>query len=183
MNPKIHARIISGTFTPVSGTQTMVLALKPAPAERVNQKAIIQDLMRQMEDIVDNHPFFSWSLMLAGVELLGTCLDKENDFFTENKSSARFSNAIDKLFPAEYKQYKKRLYKELRCGVNHYTFPKPTIVLSERAYGKEHLSFSEQGYLVLVAEDFFEHFKQACEKVIRMVDDGNIQEKFYQQLV
>ena len=70
------------------------------------------------------------------------------------------------------------LYTELRCGVNHMTTPNPKIGFSERKNGATNLSINPESRLVLVAEDFYDDFKLACEKVIQMLDDGLIQPKF-----
>lgn len=166
-----------------SGSQTAIFALTPPPAGSMDQKAIIQDLVNQTRDIVQRHPFYSWSLMMAGVELLGTFLDNNNPIFVDRESANRFKDAIDKLFPQQYHQYKDKLYKELRCGVNHYTLPKQTIILSERVYNKQNLSLDGNGNLILVAEDFFKDFKNACETVTKKLDTGEITAKIYHQLV
>lgn len=175
---------VSGTtavvVTPFSGT---LVASHASPSGSMDQKQILRDLINQMEDIVKRHPFYSWSLMLAGVELLGTFLDTKNNFFISGKSEERFKEAITQLFPASYQTHQDKLYRELRCGVNHYTLPKQTIVLSERVYGKQNLSLDKNGNLILVAEDFFEDFKNACLKVIQLLDQGKISAKIYHQLV
>ncbi len=166
-----------------AGTQSFSIGSIPAPANAMSQKQILQDLISQTQDIVQKHPFYSWSLMMAGVELLGTFLDTSNSFFVDRESGNRFKNAIDKLFPPSYQPYKDRLYKELRCGVNHYTLPHQTIILSERIYNKQNLSSDQKGNLILVAEDFFGDFKNACEQIIVMLDAGTITATIYHQLV
>jgi len=150
----------------------------------MTQKEFIQNvLIIEIEDIVNKHQYLSFGIITAGIELLGILIESpKNSFWIRDKSSSRFNNAIGDLFPAEYHQYKKLLYEELRCGMNHAILPKANIALSERKHGDKNLSY-KNNQLVLVAEDFFEDYKKACEKVIDMLDKGTIKNRFSLNLV
>ncbi len=148
------------------------------------------ELIDGIGDIVDQHKFLSFGLITSGIELLGICIDKSEDpFFHPNKSGERFRLAIQELFPEKYHQYNIRykdnnvpdgkfdLYSELRCGLNHATFAKPKIGLSQRVHNINNLSVNN-GKLTLVAEDFFDDFKKACVEVIRRIEKGEIRQRF-----
>ena len=153
----------------------------------MTQKEYIKGvLIDEIGDVVKNHAFLSFTLIASAIEFLGICIDSSNSFFTSNSSGDRFRNAIDKLFPDRYKKYNYKdslfdLYRELRCGVCHSTVAKTTIGFSERKHGSKHLFIGPDRRLVLVAEDFYDDFKKACENVIEMINDKTIQEKIYIQ--
>lgn len=146
-------------------------------------------LVGEIQNIVNGHKFLSFGLITAGIELLGILIDPSNNkFFEKGKSGERFRYAIKELFPNKYHQYNVKykddvvpddkfdLYIELRCGLNHSTFPKPKIGLSEREHGGENLSIQDRK-LILLAEDFFDDFKEACEKVLKKIERGEIKNK------
>lgn len=150
----------------------------------MTQKEFIKDvLIIETQDIVNSHQYLSFGIITAGIELLGILIESpRNSFWVRDKSSSRFKNAIGDLFPVDYYQHKELLYKELRCGMNHAILPKANIALSERKHGHKNLSYKNK-QLVLVAEDFFEDYKKACEKVIDMLDKGIIKDRFSLNLV
>lgn len=138
-------------------------------------------LIKEIGEIVDAHQELSWVLMMAGIELLGRCV-KEN--VTDDNNNEEYFREGLRLFKPEYQKYntdKKNpydLYKKLRCGFSHLTFPKDAIAISERGSGSENLSFV-YGKLVVVAEDFYEDFKEACTKVVEMFKAGTIKPDFH----
>jgi hypothetical protein len=150
----------------------------------MTQKEFIQNvLIDEVEDIVSRHPYLSFVSITAGIELLGILIESpKNYFWISDKSSTRFQNAIDSLFPNTYHQYKKILYKELRCGMNHALLTKQNIGLSERRHGLQNLSI-KNNQLILVVEDFFYDYKNACFQVIQKLDDGLISERFNLNLI
>ena len=154
----------------------------------MTQKQFIQNvLILEIKNIVDGHKYLSFGLITNGIELLGICIESpKSHFYVRNKSADRFRGAVDQLFPSKYKQFnnlKKEksfgydLYSELRCGMNHSVLPGPKVALSERMHGHKNLSI-QNNQLVLVAEDFYDDFKNACEKVIAKIDKGEISERF-----
>ena len=66
--------------------------------------------------------------------------------------------------------------------MNHSVMPKSKIVLSERKHGHKNLSIYDTK-LLLVAEDFYDDFKKACEEVIAKIDRVEIKERFALNLV
>lgn len=169
----------------------------PINTNTMNQRDYINKvLIDGIGEVTKNQKWLSYGLITSGIEFLGICLDKKFDFFEPGHSEDRFKDAIDKLFPIEYKKYNNLakskqatydLYKELRCGLNHTTFPQAKIGLSEKAHhkkiyelgGKMNLTISNTGHLILVVEDFYEDFVGACEQVITQIEKGNIEEKIY----
>jgi len=149
-------------------------------------------LIDEIGDILLNHKFLSFGLIATGIELLGTCIESpKNSFYIQGESGNRFRLAIDQLFPSEYKRYNNLknvnnfncdLYIELRCGMNHSLLPKSKIALTERKFNHKNLS-SSGDKLLLVAEDFFEDFRNACNQVIQKIDNGEIKERFSLNLI
>lgn len=150
----------------------------------MTQREFIKNvLMAETEDIVKRHPYLSFGIITPGIELLGILIESPHEsFWIKNKSARRFKDAIVNLFPPEYHEHKDLLFKELRCGMNHAVLPKANIALSERKHGHENLSY-KNNQLVLIAEDFFEDYEKACEKVINMLDREIIKDRFSLNLV
>lgn len=194
---------------PASSVVVAELMQIPNSPSQSQKEYIRQVLIGEIGDVVNHHKWLSFGLITAGIEFLGKCLDVADlDMHKEGFSGRDFRKAVDQLFPAEYKQYNDLentktftydLYTELRCGLNHSTLPKAKIALSERVhhkqlyisvdkslsaeiYAKKHLTVNG-GVLILIAEDFFEDFKNACESVIKKLESGEINEKFYVKLV
>lgn len=138
-------------------------------------------LIKETGEIVNAHQELSWVLMMAGIELLGRCVKEK--IADDSNNEVYFREGL-KLFKPEYQKYNTDsknpydLYKKLRCGFSHLTFPKDSIVISERVNGSTNLSFFN-GKLVIVAEDFYEDFKEACNKVINMFRAGTIKLDFH----
>ena len=69
------------------------------------------------------------------------------------------------------------LYEDLRCALIHTVRPQNRVALTHRAEsvkeGTEHLE-KHGNQLVLVAEDLYDDFKIACERVIRKIQRGKI---------
>lgn len=148
---------------------------------KMTQKEFIQQvLINQIGSVNKTDKYLSYILIVSGIELLGICVD-ENGFFESGHSGKRFRNIIENYFPDSYKIYNNNgeidLYSELRCGLLHSVLPKQKIGLSEIAHGSKHLSIQD-GRLVLVAEDFYNDFKNACEIIIDKIDRGEIKERF-----
>jgi hypothetical protein len=137
-------------------------------------------LINEIGDVVEHHKWLSFILICSGIEFLGGCIDtKEINLNAGGRSKERFNTAILSLFPPNYHQYVNTgkggngLYAQLRCGVNHVTIPGLNVVLSERKSQIPNLSIWNER-LVLIAEDIYDDFKDACNKVIGMLEDGAI---------
>lgn len=134
-------------------------------------------LIGEIEDIVNRHHYLSFGLITQGIELLGAIIeDPQKEFSERNLSEGRFKKALKRLFPSEYHIHKDLLYTELRCGMSHVLRPRNNIVLAQRQYGHENLSQMDDK-LLLVAEDFFDDFKDACNQVIGRLDSGCTKER------
>ncbi|MEO7216298.1 hypothetical protein [Mucilaginibacter sp.] len=148
----------------------------------MNQKEFIEVvILNQLGDIVKLHPYLSFGLIATSIELLGACLD-DHSIQKRGESGDRFRMAINVLFPSKYHNYAIKntpydLYSELRCGLNHSFLPKPSIALSQRASGNNHLSILNN-QLILSAEDFYEDLQNAGLKIIEMINENLIAEKF-----
>jgi len=148
------------------------------------EKYIRQVLIDEIGDVVNQHKWLSFILICSGIEFLGGCLDtNQRDLNTSGRSKKRFNTAIFMLFPQDYHQYINKgkdnvgLYAQLRCGMNHVTLPGLNVALSERKSQIPNLSILENR-LVLIAEDFYDDFKNACQKIISMLENGEIQPTF-----
>lgn len=147
-------------------------------------------LITEIGDIVDRHKYLSFGVISQGIELLGACLDEhEFDCRKYGISSERFNLALKELFPEKYHEFgfsadrQKSLYSNLRCGLLHNLVPKRGIGLTEEKSTPAHLHLnigtSEDGnrrYL-LVAEELFRDFVNACEKMIQLIDSKQIIER------
>lgn len=142
---------------------------------------LINDIGRMVNDC--KLYYLSFGVMAQGIEFLGACLD-ELPFDKKGQSEKRFNKAIgdEDLFPKAYAQYNSPdaefyLYKDLRCGLVHSVKPQNKVVLTHKEEslreGTAHLAMY-RGKLVLVAEDLYDDFKQACESVISRIQEGEI---------
>lgn len=137
------------------------------------------------------YAYLGFNLIAQSIEFLGACLDPY-PWDQKNLSAERFKNAILKLFPDEYKKYTKGkfdLYSNLRCSMVHISRPGNLISLSERKHEVEknlkdmHLKIQNKK-LLLIYEDFFLDFKNACEKLILMIENKEVQaEKVYGHVI
>jgi hypothetical protein len=118
--------------------------------------------------------YISFALVGLGIEFLGACLDPY-EFGETRLSRSRFTNAIDTLFPQRYKNHSKALYESLRCGLAHQLRPAGRFWLTHRKESRKektkHLG-AFKGGTILIAEDFYRDFSDACKKVIEMIDKG-----------
>lgn len=148
-------------------------------------KEFVQNIL--IEDIgniqqTHKYHFISFALIALGIEYLGACLDPY-DFNEEGLSEKRFRQSIKILFKEEYHKFNGKhkkfdLYKNLRCGMLHIIVPGSDLVLSQREEGLRHLkigNIKDRRVLVLVAEDFYEDFKSACNLLIKKIELKELQ--------
>lgn len=129
------------------------------------------------------HPYIGFSLVCQSIEVLGACFD-EYDWEDRNLSELRFRLAISKLFTEKYQQFNNKkskidLYKNLRCPMVHQMRPGKFIGLSERkhelSYGVSNKHLTKQGTkIILIYEDFLKDFQGACNKIIELIDGGEL---------
>jgi hypothetical protein len=100
-------------------------------------------------------------------------------------SEDRFNDAIQHLFDPKYHPYAVKkgpfeLYTNLRCGMLHVVIPIDKLILGERANDSgryEHLkkyTLMGKERLCLMAEDFYDDFRVACDSTIAMIQDESI---------
>lgn len=119
----------------------------------------------------------------AGIELLGALLrtgpPDDEPLETTRHAGARFDRAISDLFPPEYKQFIDRdpsLFVGLRCWGVHQLRPGGYGLLSAaeaRSLCIKHLE-ERPGMVVLICETLFKDFEEACLKVVKRLQDGEI---------
>ncbi|MFA5359988.1 MAG: hypothetical protein WC349_03470 [Patescibacteria group bacterium] len=146
-------------------------------------KFFLIDSIKNIQQI-NGHHYLSFGLISQGIEFLGCCLD-DKGYFKEKLSRERFENAIKELFPQKYQQFNIKdgqyyLYRDLRCGLLHGCLPKPSIELirrSEIINFTNHLEIKNirgKETLVLVSEELFNDFENACKEIINRIDKGKI---------
>lgn len=126
--------------------------------------------------------YISFSLIALGIEFLGACIDDADDFGKIGKSGPRFRNAIEDLFPKQYQKFNDKnndydICNNLRNGLAHQLRPKSKIGLTHKKesekFGTNHLEINNDK-LVLVAEEFYRDFRNACTEVIKRIDRNKI---------
>lgn len=146
-------------------------------------KKVLKEEIKKIQQ-EEKHYFLSFGLISQGIEFLGACLDK-NDFHKRDESGTRFRLAIKELFPIQYHQFNNKqnchdLFSNLRCGLLHVLVPKNSIELIQEAEKEEFAGHLEiklvrgTDRLILVAQDLFLDFENACNKVIQKIDTGEI---------
>jgi hypothetical protein len=120
--------------------------------------------------------YISFALVGLGIEFLGGCLDPY-DFGETRLSKARFTNALKMLFPQGYQQHSNALYEDLRSALAHQFRPGSRFWLTHSEESQrentQHLG-AFKGGTVLIAENFYQDFSDACKKVIEMIDKGTL---------
>jgi len=111
-------------------------------------------------------------VIALGIEFLGACLDKQHLNATA-RSEKRFNSALLRLFPNKYHHFAKMgsvpyLYTDFRCQVIHQFRPAKTVFLcsSDAVNPTAHLTYNNEGSLILVAEVFYQDLAAAALKLI-----------------
>ncbi len=115
-------------------------------------------------------------LIAVGIEFLGACLDKQHMKATA-RGEKRFNLALTKLFPKKYHHFTKlgavpNLYNDFRCSILHQLKPEKSLILFSRNEAGEnrHLTYNQQGALIIVAEDFYQDLQSAAYEMIKMLE-------------
>lgn len=146
-------------------------------AKEFIQRVFIDDVKKMMDSDLYHLAFV---VMAQGIETLGSFLDSK-PLKAKDQSKLRFSHAINKLMPKEYRSLNDnhKLYDQLRASLAHTFTTSRHIILtstSNSEFRKLHLKYSDEK-LVLVAEKFYEDFKKACLRLFDGMDKGIIHEK------
>lgn len=112
-----------------------------------------------------------------GIETMGAFLDKK-PFRAKGQAAARFSKALEELFPPRYAALNGRgfLFANLRSSLTHLSVGSPHLVLARAGGGAKHLSVKDKK-TVLVLEDLLDDYVGAWEKIIEMLSDGTLRVK------
>jgi hypothetical protein len=148
------------------------------------QKVLIDELREVQQE--EGHDYISFTLICQGIEFLGACLDSE-PFSAKGLGAARFRRAICDLFPTSYHPFNQGsgklfdLYENLRCSLLRAILPGLRFELIRRSekekFNANHLEIKEiRGIdrLVLVSEDLFDDYEEACQKIIARIRDGRL---------
>lgn len=120
--------------------------------------------------------YISFALMGLGIEFLGACLDNY-PFDERGQSTARFKRAVRELFPSQYHALAADLCDDLRNGFAHQFRPGLRFVLTHREESSREKTSHLGPYAkqtVLIAEDLYEDFAEACRKVVNSIDEGKL---------
>lgn len=132
-------------------------------------KEFIQNvLINEIGEIHKNHAYISFAIISIGIEFLGKCLNKYEDWNEPRRSKADFELAINNLNSfSSYRPLLKshNLWDSLRNGFLHSFVPKNTLSLSSKD-GAAHFFPSSLTQINLKCEDLYIDFKGACEEVI-----------------
>lgn len=133
-----------------------------------------------------NIHYLGFGVVACGIEFLGACMDA-NHFNQKGLSRRRFEEAITTLFDCGYHQYasqnsKYDLYKHLRCGMAHIMRPQGRVAFTHHQEsiqeGTRHLQIQpEIDKLVLISENFYCDFADACRKLKQEMRDGKFTKK------
>ncbi|MBP1631113.1 MAG: hypothetical protein H6Q15_2006 [Bacteroidetes bacterium] len=134
------------------------------------KKFIQQVLIKEIDEIHKDHPYIAFCIMAIGIEFLGKCLNKYDDWNKSGRSKNDFElavNNLDSLEPYRNLLVTHKLWDSLRNGFAHSFVPKGTLTLSS---DKEdpHLTKRSETIINLKCEDFYNDFKNACEEVVKM---------------
>ena len=148
------------------------------------QKVLIDEFKEIQQK--EEHHYISFSLICQGIEFLGACLDSEG-FSAKGLSAPRFRRAIYDLFPTSYHPFNQGsgkpfdLYENLRCGLWHVILQGSPLDLIRRSEKEKlnahHLEIKKiQGTnrLVIVLEDLFIDYENACKEIIARISDGRL---------
>lgn len=145
-----------------------------------NLKSFIETvLIKQLKLIAytGETQYLSFGNIAMGIEFLGACTDV-HPFDRSGLSKDRFKAGIEtymKQVDSRYSDYNDPnkpyyLYKNLRCGMAHIIRPQGNIGLigkaGAQAAGRSHLDLLNSNCILLTAEDFYDHFAEACHLLI-----------------
>ena len=122
--------------------------------ENVSARKFIEDyLIKQINTIKQDHPYFAFLLMSVGIEFLGRC-QSTNDWNNTQNSKTYFDDGLAVPPLCQYKKNYPDLYHQLRCGLAHAYHP-DGIILSNKG---------EEGDIS--CDDFYANFVAACKNIL-----------------
>lgn len=159
---------------------------QPANTSNMNHYLYPKDFIRKiyvddLDDIVNLHKYhyISFGLLGTGIEFLGKCLNEaENPTWHVHKMGLpkrNFDMALTNLM-TRYAPYRDahKLCDSLRNGMAHAFQPKNRIELTHQDEANERgwvdLTINSNRRLVLVCENLYEAFSNACLVVMKRID-------------
>ncbi len=129
-------------------------------------------LINELEQVVNSHPYISFSTLAIGFEFLGKAIDATNQDWFKGDAKDDWERSIKELKALEkYREFlgaPTRLWDSIRNGYSHTFIPKSRINVSSKRDSYKHLEVSETGRVNIKCEEFYEDFKKACIEVINM---------------
>jgi hypothetical protein len=127
-------------------------------------------LINEVGAIHLQYPYISFAVMAIGIEFLGKCLNKYENWSESGHSKEDFELAINSL--NSFDKYRPLLtshglWTSLRNGFLHSFVPKNTLTLSSKDE-TAHLVPVTPTKINLRCENLYEDFKEACLEVIAM---------------
>jgi hypothetical protein len=142
------------------------------------RKFILQELCIRIEEICNaGFPYHAFLLEAVAIEFLGKASIYNCDWSDFEKNGLYFKKGLS-LLGGHYKKYEDKIYKNLRNGMAHFLGPKPGIGLcSIKNEGVDvtnnHLTFQQNGNLLLVFEVLHSDFKRACLDLLRQIPEDD----------
>jgi hypothetical protein len=137
------------------------------------EKFIQTFLIDEVQGLIDkNFDYLAFAIIAQGIETLGAFFD--NSPFENRTPSTRFKKGLS-LMDNKYQTHETLLWNNLRSGLTHQLIPKKGITLTSiksNAPDKINLFVGDKtGLTYIVVNAFFKDFKDACEKVIQILND------------
>jgi len=129
-------------------------------------------LINETGEIHEKYAYISFAVMAIGIEFLGKCINRYEDWNEPSRSKKDFELAINNL--DSFIRYRplltsNDLWTSLRNGFLHSFVPKDKISLSSKDEAA-HLVQISANQINLRCEDFYIDFKGACEQVLEKTD-------------
>ena len=120
----------------------------------VSARKFIEDyLIKQINTIKQDHPYFAFLLMAVGIEFLGRC--QSPNAWNDPKNTKTYFNCGLAVPPlCQYAKKYPDLYHQLRCGLAHAYRPDGIILSNKGGVGD------------INCDDFYADFVAACRNVL-----------------
>lgn len=122
-------------------------------------------LIDELNDIVNRHPYLSFTFIGIGIEFLGKCLLDHERNWHRIKPDKAFKEGVKLLHKIDTRYKTIDLHDELRHGFAHTLSPKSKVRLTRMKYGYSQFDVSQNG-TILVAEVIYADFVKACHIVV-----------------
>jgi|GEM_PF-7008598 len=126
----------------------------------------LENITSNIESLISKEMDFNAFISIAlGVEYLGSFLD-DKEFTDYKQSFTRFKNGLDFFKNSWYKNNKEFLFKQFRGTLVHQYRNGSSLILTSNCVHNaplsDHLKKTENGIIVLIVEQLYIDFKEAC---------------------